>query len=281
MRIKKTGKALKFVDDNFCKTLVSSNVFDRQSLAVFSAETRVVNIALTIKIPQAIFSPTLFDIAKTGIKLSFVSCKTIDCNIYSIAPMKAQVMVATPTICLSLRFFPSFDMTTPAIKMSRQLYRIGFDMLNVDEKFSCEMREKISAIDMTIIGTSIAFAILILSIPSTTTTPDKSVIISPKKTGIFVSVVSINSPPAIIVQVDIREQIRIIKFVSLFFGIEWYFPPSKNKAHRRDINMLDTATFIGEQLPKKSAISRPEAKPAPITAPIYRKLTFNTFDILI
>ncbi len=64
---------------------------------------------------------------------------------------------------------------------------------------------------------------------------------------------------------------------SLLLGIRRFFPAIKNIAHSIDINTADKATFNGDELPKNSAISLPEEKPAPIIVPMYRNDVFIDF----
>ena len=52
------------------------------------------------------------------------------------------------------------------------------------------------------------------------------------------------------------------------------FPAVRNNASGIAINAAASATFKGAVSPKNRAISRPEAKPAPITVPMYKKHTF-------
>lgn len=61
---------------------------------------------------------------------------------------------------------------------------------------------------------------------------------------------------------------NIPAFTILPFGIIFCFPAMRKSAHKRDIKTEDVATLSGDESPKKSAISRPDEKPAPIAVPI-------------
>ncbi len=123
-----------------------------------------------------------------------------------------------------------------------------------------------------------AFASFIFSIPRITITHEIIAISSPS-IGIPLSEERINSLPANIEQNEIEADKKIPTANSLLFGRIFNLPTIINKAHNADIKTADIATFIGERLSKKSAISRPDEKPAPIVVPIYKKVDFSASHI--
>lgn len=57
------------------------------------------------------------------------------------------------------------------------------------------------------------------------------------------------------------------------------FPAVRNSADRADINRADNATHHGDDVPKNSAISRPDENPAPIDVPMNKNATLKAVNI--
>ena len=76
-RHKKTIAYLCFSSENAASFLERDIAFRARSLTIFRDDTSVVKIAAAINTPQIGFRCNCSEIAKTGIKLSFVSDKTI------------------------------------------------------------------------------------------------------------------------------------------------------------------------------------------------------------
>ncbi len=113
--------------------------------------------------------------------------------------------------------------------------------------------------------------------PSTTIIPPSTVIASPKARGIPVMDCITKSPPASIAQRDTLAAKNMPRFTILPFGISLFLPAMRNSAQISDIKIEEIATFKGDDLPKKSAISRPEENPAPIAVPTYNAAVLNAF----
>lgn len=166
---------------------------------------------------------------------------------------------------------------TPPKSTSSPLYKIGFE--SVKGKDDCGVGNLKNTIDMqsTIRGTTIVLRTLIFSMPSTTIIPPSTVIASPKARGIPVMDCITKSPPASIAQRDTLAAKNMPRFTILPFGISLFLPATRNSAQISDIKIEEIATFKGDDLPKKSAISRPEENPAPIAVPTYNAAVLNAF----
>lgn len=239
------------------------------SLTILREETSVVKIAEAIKTPQAGFRRNCSEIAKTGIKLSFVSDKTIVWSINSIPNINTQIIIQLAKISLYERFSPSFEMITPPSKTSRPLYKIGFEIENARVDVGVGSFAKISVIHTTIIGTKTTFSKRIFSMPSTTIIPPRIVIASPNARGTDVSEYMMKSPPASIEQRDMHAARKMAKRISLPLGISPFWPAMRKSAQRRAEKTEDSATLRGDDAPKNTFSSRPDEKPAPIAVPIY------------
>lgn len=168
-------------------------------------------------------------------------------------------------------------MMTPPRSTSNPLYRMGFERENGKEESPDGSLKKTRAMQSTIRGTTTLLSKRIFSMPNTTTTPPSIVIARPNARGTPVIDCMIKSPPASIAQRETLAAKNIPAFTVLPFGISPFFPAIRNKAQISDINTDEIATFSGDDLPKKSAISRPEEKPAPIAVPMYNAAVLNDF----
>jgi len=76
---------------------------------------------------------------------------------------------------------------------------------------------------------------------------------------------------------EMLAAVKMPKFTILPFGIRWFLPATRKSAQSKDIKTEEIATLRGEESPKKSAISLPEEKPAPIAVPMYNAAVLNAF----
>lgn len=135
---------------------------------------------------------------------------------------------------------------------------------------------KMINIDRTMSGTRKLFNSFIFSMPSMTAIAPSIAMTRPSR-GTPTSDLMTNSPPASMEQSDIPAEKNIPACTILPLGMRFSFPAHMNIQHSAAINTDDSATFSGDELPKNSAISRPDEKPAPIAVPIYKKVAFKEF----
>ena len=119
---------------------------------------------------------------------------------------------------------------------------------------------------------------MIFSIPDTTSQPAATAISTPRECS-PVTENSAYSPPASIAVTEENEAITTPVRTAVLSGRARTRPAIRNSASRIAMKTAEKATFRGAVSPKNSEISLPEANPAPMTVPIYRKQTLSARHI--